>query len=124
MNELSLKYGRDADICYWYFLFKEYEDMNIKPQYFREEFDLPERVFWNWIRVYRSPNPSPATYTKYKQYYDEFVESGLTIREFTFNKKVRMSTFDLWRRHFMFQERVEQLKNDNKLKKPVSLKYE
>ncbi len=124
MNEMSLRYGRDSDICYWYFLFKEYEDLNIKPQYFREEFNLPERTFWNWIRVYRSPNPNPATYTKYKQYYDEFIESGLTIREFTFNKKVRMSTFDLWRRHFMFQERVEQLKNDNKLKKPVSLKYE
>lgn len=121
---MSLRYGRDSDICYWYFLFKEYEDMNIKPQYFREEFNLPERVFWNWIRVYRSPNPSPATYTKYKKYYDEFIESGLTIRKFTFNKKIRMGTFDLWRRHFMFQERVEQLRNDGKLIKSKSLKYE
>lgn len=123
MNEMSLKYGRDEDICYWYYLFQEFETLNIKPQYFREQFDLPERTFWNWLRVYRSPNPSPATYKKYKTYYNEFIESGLTIREFTFNKKVRMSTFDLWRRHFMFCERVEQLNNDKKLIKPKCLKY-
>lgn len=121
---MSLKYGRDSDICYWYYLFKEYEDMDIKPQYFREQFDLPERKFWNQIRLYRPPNLSHAVQRKYKEYYDEFVHGDLTIREFTFQKKIRMSTFDMWRRHFMFQERVEQLRNDGKLIKPKSLKYE
>lgn len=124
MNELSLRYGRDEDICYWYFLFREYEDMAIKPQYFREKFELPERKFWNQIRLYRPPNPSPATYSKYVQLYKEFSDSDLTIREFTLRKKIRMSTFDFWRRYFMFQERIEQLKNDGKLIKPKSLIYE
>ncbi len=123
MNEMSLKYGRDLDICYWYFLFKEFEEMNIKPQYFREKFDLPERKFWNQIRLYRPPHLSPAMQKKYKGYYDEFVDGDLTIRDFAFSKKIRMSTFDLWRRHFMFQERVNQLRNDNKLVKPKNLKY-
>lgn len=123
MNEMSLKYGRDSDICYWYFLFKEYEEMNIKSQYFRENFDLPERKFWNQIRLYRPPHASPAIQRKYKNYYDEFIAGDMTIRQFSYSKKIRMSTFDLWRRHFMFQERVEQLRNDNKLIKPKSLKY-
>lgn len=123
MNEMSLRYGRDKDICYWYYLFKEFEEQNIRPQYFREEYDLPERKFWNQIRLYRPPNLSPAIQKKYKQYYDEFIEGDLTIREFTCQKKIRMSTFDLWRRHFMFQERVEQLSNDGKLIKPKCLKY-
>jgi hypothetical protein len=123
MNEMSIKYGRDKDICYWYYLFKEFEDMDIKPQYFREHFELPERKFWNQIRLYRPPHLSPAIQKKYKLYYDEFVDGDLTIREFTTQKKIRMSTFDLWRRHFMFQERVEQLRNDGKLIKPLSLIY-
>lgn len=123
MNEMSIKYGRDVDICYWYYLFKEYEHMDIKPQYFREEFNLPERKFWNQIRLYRPPHLCPAVQIKFKKYYDEFIESALTIREFASNKKIRMSTFDMWRRHFMFQERVEQLRNDNKLIKPKCLKY-
>lgn len=124
MNEMSLKYCRDSDICYWYYLFKEFDEMNIKPQYFREEFNVPERKFWNQIRLYRPPNLSPAVQKKFKSYYDEFVEGDLTIRAFSTQKNIRMSTFDMWRRHFMFQERVEQLRNDGKLIKPDSLKYE
>lgn len=123
MNELSIRYGRDEDLCYWYFLFKEYSDLDMKPQYFREKFDLPERKFWNQIRLYRPPHPSPAMHRKYKEYYDEFSEGDLTIREFTHSKKIRMSTFDLWRRHFMVQERINQMTNDGKLIKPSSLMY-
>lgn len=123
MNELSLKYGRDKDICYWYYLFKEFEEMDIKPQYFREHFEIPERKFWNQIRLYRPPNLNPVIQKKFKDYYDEFIESGLTIRDYSYHKKIRMSTFDMWRRHFMFQERIEQLKNDGKLLKPLSLNY-
>lgn len=123
MNELSIRYGRYEDLCYWYFLFQEYTDMDIKPQYFRERFDLPERKFWNQIRLYRPPNPSPAMQRKYKEYYDEFSEGDLTIRQFTVGKQIRMSTFDLWRRYFMTQERLEQLMNDGKLIKPASLIY-
>jgi hypothetical protein len=124
MNEISLKYCRDEDLCYWYFLFQEYEEQNIKPQYFREKFELPERKFWNQIRLYRPPNPSPATYKRYDEFYKEFSESDMTIRLFTESKKIRMSTFDLWRRYFMFQERINQLRNDGKLIKPKSLIYQ
>lgn len=123
MNQLALRYGRDEDICYWYYLFQEYHDMEIKPQYFREKFDLPERKFWNQLRLYRPPHPSPAIAKKYMEYYTEFSDGDLTIRDFTAQKKVRMSTFDLWRRYFMTQERINQLMNDGKLIKPSCLMY-
>ena len=123
MNELSLRYGRDEDICYWYFLFETYNEMNIKPVYFCEKFNIPYRKFWNQIRLYRTTHPSPSVYRKYNDYYIKFCESDRTIREFTNNINIRMSTFDMWRRYFMTQERIEQLKNDDKLTKPSSLLY-
>lgn len=123
MNELTLRYGRDEDLCYWYYLFREYEEMGIKPQYFREKFDLPERKFWNQIRLYRPPHPSPAIQEKYSEYYAQFSDGDLTIREFTTSKKIRMSTFDMWRRYFMTQQRIDQLINDGKMLKPTSLMY-
>ncbi len=123
MNELTLRYGRDEDICYWYYLFQEYQQLEIKPQYFREKFDLPERKFWNQIRLYRQPHPSPAIAKKYAGYYREFSDGDLTIREFAQSKKIRMSTFDMWRRYFMVQERINQLRNDNRLIKPNCLMY-
>lgn len=124
MNELSRKYGRDRDICYWYYLFKDYEELDIKPKYFREEYDIPERRFWNQIRVYIVPHKCPSIQKKYFEYYREFSSSDKTIRDFASEKKVRMSTFDMWRRHFMTQERIEQLINEGKLIKPKSLKYD
>jgi hypothetical protein len=121
MNEQAINYYRDSDICYWYYLFEDYHLNPMKPQYFREKYELPESKFWNQFRIFVRPHPSPAVSKKFKKLYDEFSEGDQTIRDFCEIKKVRKSTFNMWCRHFMLQERINDLRERNLLVKPPTL---
>lgn len=123
MNEQAITYYRDSDICYWYFLFEEYHLNPMKPQYFREKYNLIESKFWNQFRIFCRPHSSSATQKKFKKLYDEFSEGDEVIRVFCERKGVRKSTFNMWCRHFMLQERIADLKERGLLIKPHTLVY-
>jgi hypothetical protein len=124
MNEQAITYYRDSDICYWYYLFEDYHLNPMKPQYFREKYNLTEAKFWNQFRLFCRPHSSPVIQRKFRDLYNKFNEGDQTIREFCMEHKVRKSTFNMWCRHFMLQERICDLKERKLLIRPKTLNFE
>ena len=123
MNEQAIMYYRDEDICYWYYLFEQYHLNPMKPSYFREKYGIPEAKFWNQFRLFVRPHPSPAMQRKFREHYDEFSDGFETIRKFCTKYDLRKSTFNMWCRHFMLKERIDDLRERNCLINPKCLKF-